>query len=92
MSMVGGNVHQAASRLMFTIIKGHRRVDGNKRSSILCMIGFYTLNRYDVVFDKEDIYNKMEKIAALDSQIINDEEEIKKLTGFLEDNTKPLEL
>lgn len=28
--MVGGTVHEAAARLMFCIIKGHKLADGNK--------------------------------------------------------------
>ena len=89
-TMVGGDIHEAASRLMFNIIKGHKLADGNKRSSILCMIGFYTLNNYKVKFDNEDLYHKAKEIAALDSQTIDDEQEIANLTKFLKDNTKPL--
>ena len=90
--MIGGDVHEAASRLMFGIIKGHKLADGNKRSSILCMIGFCFINGYTTVFDPEDLYNKAKEVAALDSQTIDDEEEVAKLTEFLEDNTEPLEL
>lgn len=87
--MVGGDVHEAAARLMFGIVKGHKLADGNKRSSILCMIGFYVLNNYDVIFDPEDLYNKAKELAALDSQTIDDEKEIADLTSFLKNNTRP---
>ena len=90
-SMVGGDVHEAASRLMFGIIKGHKLADGNKRSSILCMIGFYFINAYATTFNPEDLYHKAKEVAALDSQTIDDEQEIKNLKKFLQDNTKPSE-
>ncbi len=89
-SMVGGEVHEAASRLMFGIIKGHKLADGNKRSSILCMVGFYFINGYTTTFNPEDLYHKAKEVAALDSQTIDDEQEISNLTAFLKDNTKPL--
>ena len=91
MDMIGGTVHEAAARLMFCIIKGHKLADGNKRSSILCMIGFYRLNNYKFKSDKDDLYNKTKEVAALDSQTIDDEQEIANLTTFLEDNTNPFE-
>ena len=90
-SMVGGTVHEAAARLMFCIIKGHKLADGNKRSSILCMIGFYRLNNYKFKSNKDDLYNKTKEVAALDSQTIDDEKEIVNLTKFLEDNTESFE-
>lgn len=90
-SMVGGTVHEVAARLMFCIIKGHKLADGNKRSSILCMIGFYVLNGYKLTSDKDDLYHKTKEVAALDSQTIDDEQEIAKLTAFLKDNIAPLD-
>ena len=65
---IGGIVHEAAARIMFCIIKGHKLPDGNKRSSILCMIGFYFINGYKTTFNPEDLYNKTKEIASLDSQ------------------------
>lgn len=88
--MVGGDLHEVAARLMFCIVKGHKLADGNKRSSLLCMIGFYVLNGYDVKFDPEDLYNKTKEIAALDSQTIDDEKEIQNLAVFCKNNTEPL--
>ena len=90
MSMVGGTVHEAAARLMFCVIKGHKLADGNKRSSILCMIGFYILNGYKLTSSTDDTYAKTKEVAALDSQTIDDEQEIANLTHFLKDNTEPL--
>ncbi len=81
------DIHETAARLMFGIIKGHKLVDGNKRSSILCMIGFYFINKYTTNFNPENLYNKTKDIAKLDSQTIDDEKEIRDLAGFLEDNT-----
>ena len=89
-AMVGGDVHETAARLMFGIVKGHKLADGNKRSSILCMIGFYFINDYTTVFSPEDLYNKAKELAALDSQTIDDEQEIAKLTTFLKSNTEAL--
>lgn len=89
--MVGGDdIHEVAARLMFCIVKGHKLADGNKRSSLLCMIGFYVLNGYDVTFNSEDLYNKTKEVAALDSQTIDDEKEIQNLAVFCKNNTKPL--
>ena len=88
--MLGGDVHETAARLMFGIIKGHKLADGNKRSSILCMIGFYFINGHTTTFNPEDLYNRTKEVAALDSQTIDDEREIKRLTEFLKSNTKPL--
>lgn len=82
------DVHEAVARVMFLIIKGHKLVDGNKRSSIICMIGLYALNNYEVVVDKDDIYNKVKEIATLDSQHCNDEKEIMKLKEFLQQGTQ----
>ena len=89
-SMVGGGtVHEVAARLMFGIIKGHKLADGNKRSSILCVIGFYSLNNCKLAPDKDDFYHKTKEVAALDSQTIDDEQEIANLAIFLQDNTTP---
>ena len=88
--LVGGDLHETAARLMFYIIKGHKLADGNKRSSLLCMIGFYVLNGHDVKFNPEDLYNKTKEVAALDSQTIDDEKEIQDLAVFCKNNTKPL--
>lgn len=91
-TMVGSTVHEAAARLMFCIIKGHKLADGNKRSSILCMIGFYRLNAYTLTFgNKDDLYHKTKEVAALDSQTIDDEQEIASLAQFLKDNTEPFD-
>ena len=89
-AMIGGDVHETAARLMFGIVKGHKLADGNKRSSILCMIGFYFINDYTTAFNPEDLYNKAKELAALDSQTIDDEREIADLTVFLRNNTRPL--
>ena len=78
------DVHETIARVMFLIIKGHKLVDGNKRSSILCMVGLYTLNSYDVRISPEDLYTKVKEIAALDSQTTDDEQEIMKLKEFLQ--------
>ncbi len=88
--LVGGDLHETAARLMFCIIKGHKLADGNKRSSLLCMIGFYYINGYTTKFNPEDLYNKTKEVAALDSQTIDDEKEIQDLAVFCKDNTKPL--
>ena len=90
-SMVGGTLHEAAARLMFCIIKGHKLADGNKRSSILCMIWFFMLNGYKLTSGKDDLYHKTKEVAALDSQTIDDEQEIASLAQFLTDNTEPFE-
>ena len=89
LGMIGGDINEAAARLMFGIVKGHKLSDGNKRSSIFCMVSFYFINKYTTTFNPEDIYNKVKEIAALDSQTIDDDEEIKKLAAFLKDNTEP---
>ena len=59
--MVGGDTHEAAARLMFGIIKGHKLADGNKRSSILCMVGFYFINGYTTTFNPDDLYHKAKR-------------------------------
>ncbi|MDD9868170.1 MAG: Fic family protein [Candidatus Campbellbacteria bacterium] len=87
------SLDEAVARVMFCIIKGHKLVDGNKRSSILCMVGLYALNLYvsdkgvgnkeRFTFDPESLYHKVKEIAALDSQTIDDEKVIVDLTEFL---------
>ena len=90
--LVGGDLHETAARLMFCIVKGHKLADGNKRSSLLCMIGFYYINGHTTTFNPEDLYNKTKEVAALDSQTIDDEKEIQDLTVFCKSNTEPLAL
>lgn len=84
------NIHESVARVMFLIIKGHKLVDGNKRSSILCMVGLYLFNNYEVMFDPETLYIKVKEIAALDSQIIDDEKEITQLKEFLQQGTQAM--
>ena len=78
------DIHETIARVMFLIIKGHKLVDGNKRSSILCMVGLYRLNDYEVRIDPEGLYTKVKEITALDSQTTDDEQEIVRLKEFLE--------
>ncbi|MDE0243306.1 MAG: Fic family protein [Candidatus Kaiserbacteria bacterium] len=86
---VGSNLHEAAARIMFSVIKGHKLSDGNKRSSILCMVGFYNINGYRTTFRPNHLYRKTKEVAALDSQTIDDEKEIGRLAAFLRKNVKP---
>ena len=90
MMIGGGDIHEVAARLMFCIVKGHKLADGNKRSSLLCMIGFYFINGYTTTFNPEELYNKTKEVAALDSQTIDDEKEIRDLATFFKANTTPL--
>lgn len=55
------------------------------------MIGFYILNGYKLISSKDDLYHKTKEVAALDSQTIDDEQEITALTQFLRDNTESLD-
>ena len=80
------NIHETVARVMFLIIKGHKLVDGNKRSSILCMVGLYVLNNCEVLVDPEQLYAKVKELAALDSQTCDDEKEIDQLEQFLRKN------
>ena len=82
------DIHESVARVMFLIIKGHKLVDGNKRSSILCMVGLYLFNDYEVMFDPETLYVKVKELAALDSQTIDDEKEIIQLKEFLQQGTE----
>ena len=81
------SIHNVSALLMFLIIKKHALGDGNKRSSILCMLGFYFLNGYEQIdIDPDALYTKVKEIAALDSQSIDDEREIQDLASWLEEN------
>ena len=84
-AMTGRNdIHESVARVMFLIIKGHKLVDGNKRSSILCMVGLYALNDCELFVDPEQLYKKVKELAALDSQTCDDEQEIARLQEFLQ--------
>ena len=85
------DIHESVARVMFLIIKGHKLVDGNKRSSILCMVGLYLFNDYEVMFDPETLYTKVKELAALDSQTIDDEKEIIQLKEFLQQGTEAVQ-
>ncbi len=86
-TMLGDDLHGTIARAMFLIIKGHKLVDGNKRSSILCMIGMYYLNGYEMTIDPEALYRKVKEIAALDSQTCDDDTIVADVKKFLQDGT-----
>lgn len=88
-------VHMLAAMLFFTKIKQHTPdsdkglPDGNKRSAVLATIIHYHAYRIVVENIKDDkidlcrnaneMYDKAKEVASLDSQTINDDEEIAKL-------------
>lgn len=45
----------AASHLLFKVIKSHRRADGNKRSSLCCLLFFLFLNKKTYHFTGQEL-------------------------------------
>ncbi len=58
------DLHLAAARIFYMVNKGHRRIDGNKRSSIICAYYFYLINKKRLLCTQEDIEGIALKVAS----------------------------
>lgn len=58
------DLHAAAASVFYKVNKNHRRVDGNKRSSIICMYLLYLLNGWKLECTQQEIEEQALAIAA----------------------------
>lgn len=57
------DLHLAASSIFYKVIKNHYRVDGNKRSAVICSYLFYIVNGYHLSPPQDDLYEFARAIA-----------------------------
>lgn len=57
------DVATAGARLFYKIIKRHERVDGNKRSALICVYLFFLLNDCRLELNDDDLYHLAKRVA-----------------------------
>ncbi len=58
------DLHEAAASVLYKVIKNHRRYDGNKRSSIICMELLYLVNGTRLDCSSKEIEDLALRIAS----------------------------
>ncbi len=82
------NLHHKAAHLFYKIAKGHRFVDGNKRSAIIALDLFFMVNSHTLIQTPQELYELA--LSVVKSQSNESEKEIEKLELKLIEITEPI--
>lgn len=75
-------LHHKGAHLFYKIIKNHKFGDGNKRSAVLSLYLFYSINGLTLLKNPDSLYSKAKETA--ESQSNESEKEIEQLEKWLE--------
>ncbi|MFH2232614.1 MAG: hypothetical protein ABII13_05620 [Patescibacteria group bacterium] len=73
------NIKQAAACVFYKITKNHYRVDGNKRSAVICIFFFFLVNGFWLNMPSIELYELSRELAMSKSQ--NEGKEIDRIAS-----------
>lgn len=73
------DITQASARIFYKITKGHYRIDGNKRSAVVCTFFFLALNGLWIAIPPVELYRFSKEVAMSDPK--DDEKETARIAS-----------